>query len=169
MEGPNLPKSSYFLHKPLGDGLFLVRRITDGEVLLGQPLGPSPGDDEDDGLRSAASLLNHENLISIHDELVNIPVSFPSNQGGQQRNISNSCDDDDVVVVVVSDRLPADASLGLPRRRHTAGRARRLRPPGGNRSSSSGGGGFMPESFVWHVAIGLLRALQWLHGGDTGD
>jgi serine/threonine protein kinase len=26
-------------------------------------------------------------------------------------------------------------------------------------------GGFLPESFVWHVGLGLLRALQWLHEG----
>ncbi len=26
-------------------------------------------------------------------------------------------------------------------------------------------GGFLPEGFVWHVALGLLRALQWLHEG----
>ncbi|KAL2171243.1 hypothetical protein VTG60DRAFT_3349 [Thermothelomyces hinnuleus] len=39
-------------------------------------------------------------------------------------------------------------------------------PRDGNHGSGSGGGdGFMPESFVWHVALSLLRALQWLHEG----
>ncbi|KAL2187241.1 hypothetical protein L209DRAFT_742592 [Thermothelomyces heterothallicus CBS 203.75] len=168
----NLPKSSYSLYKPLGDGLFLVRRTTDGEVLLARPLGPFPGDDGDDGettaLLSVVNLLNHENLISIHDELVNIPVHFPSEKGGNVLPATTTG-------TMTTTTTTTTTSATGPRRMllwdyPDAGTLRDVlgdyAPRDGNHGSGSGDGdGSMPESFVWHVALGLLRALQWLHEG----
>src|SRR5689334_10467545 len=99
----NLPKSSYSLYRPLEDdgdnGLFLARRTTDGEILLARPLYTSSSSSSNaeqkataDLIRHgaalpAANLLNHENLISIHDELANIPFNHHSNK-------NNNNDDD---------------------------------------------------------------------------
>ncbi|KAL2130136.1 hypothetical protein VTI74DRAFT_6842 [Chaetomium olivicolor] len=176
-----LPKASYVLHKSLPGGLFLVRRTTDGELLLGQPLegdlstiaasssATAPnftlsGNEHAKLLklitlgaaRPAANLLNHENLVSIHDELVSIPwrgQTAPSGRGegaeggeggqsGQRMFLWDYCDAG-TLQDVFNDYEPSETDLLDP----------------------VAAGGFLPESFVWHVGLGLLRALQWLHEG----
>jgi hypothetical protein len=181
MTTPTPPaKASYILHKPLPHGLFLARRTTDGEILLARPLDtrasstststntstpPTPYNHTSHlqltsllasgAATPLANLLNHENLVSIHDELVDVPL-----------HLRAEGDDDD------GSRLLTDP-LGDPKARRMflwdfpdagtlSGVLDDFAPPGVDFGEM---GGFLPESFVWHVALGLLRALQWLHEG----
>lgn len=165
----NLPKKpSYSLYKPLPNGLFLVRRITDGEVFLAHPLDAAPSNDDRDeatttttteelirrgAARAAANLLNHENLVSIHDELVDLPLRGGGNgsEGATQRKrrmlLWDWCDAGTLqdVFDAYTPAFPATE--------------------GGDVGGGGDGGGFLPEGFIWHVGLGLLRALQWLHEG----
>jgi hypothetical protein len=152
----NLPKSAYSLYKPLDDGLFLVRRTTDGEILLARPLNTpneddasNPNNDNDKTAHlirhgaavPAAKLLNHENVVSIHDELVNIPFH---QHGASERMFLWDFPDKGTLQDVLDDYAPAPPANG-----------------GGGVDTAAAAGGFMPEGFVWHVALGLLRGLQW--------
>ncbi|KAK4044312.1 hypothetical protein C8A01DRAFT_31629 [Parachaetomium inaequale] len=146
----NLPKSAYSLYKPLDDGLFLVRRTTDGEILLARPLD-ADYDKTAHLIRHgaavpAANLLNHENLVSIHDELVNIP--FYHHQGSSPDSATRmflwDFSDGGTLQDVLDDYAP---------------------PANGGGFDPAAMGGLLPEAFVWHVALGLLRGLQWLHEG----
>lgn len=179
---PPIPKSNYALHKPLSNNLYLVRRTTDGELFVAHPLDatsytrapnrPPPEDlavfhssanpfdnsnnpntnPESDHAKTtelirrgagaaAAGVLNHENLVSVHDELVNfpLPVNTPAGGGRECRMfLWDWCD-----AGTLQDVFAAyEGTLGF-----------------------DGGEGFLPEGFVWHVAVGMLRALQWLHEG----
>jgi hypothetical protein len=178
MTTPTPPaKASYILHKPLPHGLFLARRTTDGEILLARPLDtratstntstpPTPYNHTSHlhltsllasgAATPAANLLNHENLVSLHDELVDVPL-----------HLRAEGDDDDGGARLLTD------PLGDPKARRMflwdfpdAGTLSGVLDDFGPHGVDFGGiGGFLPESFVWHVALGLLRALQWLHEG----
>ncbi|EAQ84902.1 hypothetical protein CHGG_08916 [Chaetomium globosum CBS 148.51] len=179
---PTLPKASYVLFKPLDANLFLARRTTDGEILLARPLDPhantttsssSPIAErtrhhhhrEHARLTSllasgaaapAANLLNHENIVSIHDELVDVPLhlrgqgdagslSDPLGDGSARRMFLWDFPNAGTLRDVLEDFAPRGA--------------------GAKAVDFMEVGGFLPESFVWHVGLGLLRALQWLHEG----
>ncbi|KAH6617052.1 hypothetical protein F5144DRAFT_596146 [Chaetomium tenue] len=186
---PTLPKATYVLLKPLDANLFLARRTTDGEILLARPLEPhthtptptttttsSPIADrtrqhhrEHARLTSllasgaatpAANLLNHENIVSIHDELVDVPLHLrgqgddgaghlldPLGDGRARRMFLWDFPDAGTLRDVLEDFAPREGAAG-------AGAVDFMEV-----------GGFLPESFVWHVGLGLLRALQWLHEG----
>ena len=110
----------------------------------------------------AANLLNHENLISLHDELVDVPLHLrdqasqgstpfndPLGEATARRMFLWDFPDAGTLGGVFEDFGPR----GLPRE------------GGGGVVDFAEIGGFLPESFVWHVGLGLLRALQWLHEG----
>ncbi|KAH6617831.1 hypothetical protein B0J18DRAFT_482783 [Chaetomium sp. MPI-SDFR-AT-0129] len=176
------PKSPYALHKHLGNDFYLVQRLTDGEILFARPSrhpnNPHIGGPSLElllqfaGAQPAANLLNHENLISLHDEMTavsSIPQALGSDgrdaaaqEGGEKdrpgmvtRWLILDFAEAGTLQDVLDDYALPDYTLA---------------------SSSSSGpsvfaagaiqhGGFLPESFIWHVALGLLRALQWLHEG----
>ncbi|AEO64331.1 uncharacterized protein THITE_2142258 [Thermothielavioides terrestris NRRL 8126] len=178
--GPSKP--AYAIYKPLANGDFLVRRTTDGAIFLGRPLVPdptptTPGRAKTAELirrgaaRPAANLLNHENLVSIHDELVTLsfrgpppapksrsrPLSLPLFLSSP----STSADDPDphpaaatATRMLLWDWNDAGTLQGVLDGYAAAGE-----------EEVAATGGFLPESFVWHVALSLLRALQWLHEG----
>ncbi|KAK4126874.1 hypothetical protein N657DRAFT_687264 [Parathielavia appendiculata] len=209
-------KSSYSLYKPLAHGRYLVRRITDGELLLAEPLDLDPNiihstsTSEHGRTRTllrhgacqpAAALLNHENLLCIYDELVAIPLTQEEEEeeedvGGMRRNlvtrrmlVYDYCDmgtlqdlfdehepqlrttlqhhqeqveeDDGARCWGDTDTAAGGVHVGNigTRRRHREKEVEEAIAPAG---------GFFPEAFIWHVALGLLRALQWLHEG-VGD
>lgn len=180
-----LPKSSYALHLPLSNNFYLVQRLTDGEILLARPTRnnndapPSVGGPQLElllqfaGAQSAADLLNHENLISIYDEMTAVP-SIPRLLGDGR----NGAEEGDTAGVVnrwlildfpeagtLQDVLDDYALPDPPVPASSTGL------PSAAASAATQHGGFLPESFIWHVALGLLRALQWLHEGvrDTYD
>jgi len=162
-----MPATKYLVHKPLADGFALVRRTTDGELLLAQPFNvdakgasENDGDDNNDNRitgelvrrgagKAAARVLRHENLVSIHDD-VNVLTHFDREEGDDTNGIFGKsrqkryllwdwCD------AGTLDDLLRDYSLGSPSLKENEG--------------------FLPESLVWHVALGVLRAFAWLHEG----
>lgn len=91
---------------------------------------------------AAANVLNHENLVSIHTEIME-----------QQWILSKGADDEllsDSHRLILYDYCDAGTLQTLLRR-----------PP----VARTAHGPFMPESLCWHVATSLIRALQWLHEG----
>ncbi|KXX75022.1 hypothetical protein MMYC01_209320 [Madurella mycetomatis] len=180
----NPAKPLYSFHKPLPNNrnLFLVRRTTDGEPFLTQPLdhtstdtdgGPDP-DPNTHALyelivrgagHAAANVPNHENFVSLHDELVSFPLR--SGSGGSTPTATTA------TVTAAATAAAEIAGLGGD----TGGRKRTIllwdwcdagtlqdvfdKPPVVVPESAAEG--FLPESFVWHVALGLPRALCWLH------
>ncbi|KAK4145206.1 uncharacterized protein C8A04DRAFT_10771 [Dichotomopilus funicola] len=178
-----LPKSPYTLHKHLGNDFYLVQRLTDGEILFARPSrhpnNPHIGGPSLElllqfaGAQPAANLLNHENLISLHDEMTAVS-SIPRTPGSDGRDAAAAQEGGE------EDR-PGMVKRWLIMDFAEAGTLQDVLddyalPDSTLASSSSSGpsvfaagavqhGGFLPESFIWHVALGLLRALQWLHEG----
>ena len=141
-----LRKPKYSIFKTLSDERVLVRRIVDGETLLGHPFAIDTDDDllelfTRDAGAGAVNVLNHENLVSIHNEVINFPVRGPMAPDLAQTDVAERyllwdwCDAGTVASLIAD--TPAVRSAT----------------------------GFLPESLVWHVALGILRALQWLHEG----
>ncbi|KAK4189343.1 hypothetical protein QBC35DRAFT_546156 [Podospora australis] len=143
----DLTNSSYVLYKTLGNGRFLVRRKEDGAIFIGHPFAsyyqissPVTALVDRGAGHAAANVLNHENLVSIHAEL----LSFLPRDTAQRK-----------IKARVPTRLLLQDYCDL-------GNLRTLldEPPvSPNRNY------FLPESLCWHVTICLLRALQWLHEG----
>ncbi|KAL2266067.1 hypothetical protein VTJ83DRAFT_5419 [Remersonia thermophila] len=182
-----LPKSTYTFYKPLGDGLYLVRRAGDGELLLARPLDVDGEDAEASRLRelvrhggalAAANLLNHPNLVSIYDEMVQVPAAAAAlPPSGPSREDDNNDSDSSgesrhgntaIQAVATSIQPPASAlpvrfllwdyaDLGT-----LQGVLDDYYPP---RKPGRPAGDKIPESFIWHVALSLLSALQYLHHG----
>lgn len=191
----NGTQPSYTLTKPLDTNLFLVRRSTDNELFLARPLDiPIPTntnqvDDDDDNTNNNTNqtdddesttttaqklisllhpptplghtllhLLNHDHLLSIHPALVTIPPAthLPAENGendnehqqhhqpARRRRMMLLFDHCDLGTL---HELLAEYEPEL-----RAARAEEV-------------GGFLPEGFVWHVALGVLRGLMWLHEG----
>ncbi|KAK3682440.1 kinase-like domain-containing protein [Podospora appendiculata] len=136
-------KNEYTLFKPLPDGLALVKRIIDGETFIAEPFeSPVPEEAElraRGAAEAAANILNHENLVSLNTEIINIPVAW-KNRPEDEYWPSH---------IILWDYCDAGTLENL------------LENPPVPRSPT----GFLPESLVWHVALGMLRALQWLHEG----
>jgi hypothetical protein len=172
---------SYAIYKALDDGLYLVRRTTDGEVLLARPLDTAaiPDNDGDDdnntnndtvdklihhnAARPAAQLLNHENLISIHDELVHHPLRpspFPPSNNPYDNNPSSTPTSNTPTRMLLWDHPDAGTLADLLADYDPASQSSHA-----HSDPAAAAGGFLPESLVWHVALSLLRALQWLHEG----
>ncbi|KAK4153086.1 hypothetical protein C8A00DRAFT_15676, partial [Chaetomidium leptoderma] len=185
------PKPIYSLLKPLDDdtttttnnnenktGLYLVRRTTDGELLLARPLDNTDNDPATTNQQekiaelmrrgagtALANLLNHENLISIHDEFVTVPL-LPGSSSSSTSSSSSS-----------SENTTTSRTKGVRKGERRmflwdwcdAGTLQgvfdeyELAPA--QRQADVVAEGFLPESIVWHVGLGLLRALQWLHEG----
>ncbi|KAK3303256.1 uncharacterized protein B0T15DRAFT_539642 [Chaetomium strumarium] len=102
-------KSLYALYKPLPNandtdtdkGEFLVRRVTDGEVLLAVPAPLTTlrtASFSLEAARSAANLLNHENLVSIHDELV-VPLGGGHHMLGFDDHDNNNNGNDSETII----------------------------------------------------------------------
>ncbi|KAK3332154.1 hypothetical protein B0T19DRAFT_397941 [Cercophora scortea] len=138
------PKNAYTLYKPLLDGLAIVKRMRDGEAFIAEPFEfPVPGETElraRGAAEAAANILNHENLVSLNTEMINIPLAW-QNKPNEEYWPSH---------IILWDYCDAGTLETM------------LENPPVERSTR---GGFLPESLVWHVAIGMLRALQWLHEG----
>ncbi|KAK0708137.1 hypothetical protein B0H67DRAFT_648231 [Lasiosphaeris hirsuta] len=156
MEGDEqLPTPQYSLLKELGDGRFLVRRIRDGETLLAEEMPPDSHYEQisrNSAESSATALLNHENLISPHGLVKNLVVygssgAVPGPYDGREGGVPEC-----MIVWDYCDAGTLEDVFESPPVKITAT-------------------GYFPESFVWHVALGVLRALQWLHEGvrDTYD
>ncbi|KAK4100503.1 hypothetical protein N658DRAFT_97010 [Parathielavia hyrcaniae] len=209
---------AYSLYKPLPNGRYLVRRTTDGELLLAQPLDSDPDLNDNDNDRSttttdrermrtllrlgagapAAALLNHENLVSIYDELVAMPLGLVGGGGLGGEEMMEEDDEDSGGMnptmrqsrrMLVYNYCDMGTLQDMFDEHEPQLRAPLLGGQGddddGDSDIAGGGGvgdrrrdrekeveeaiasvgGFFPESFVWHVALGLLRALQWLHEG----
>jgi serine/threonine protein kinase len=186
-------KSSYVLYKPLPNNCYLVRRTTDGELLLAQPLDPDDStlDNDHERVRTllrhgagqpAAALLNHENIVSIHDELVTVPLTAVGalesfRPEGMEEAVTRRmllydyCDAGTLQGVFdeyeprfqfhLQEQGHDTSALGITITGNITRRAREKQLT----SAVSSAGGFLPESFIWHVGLGLLRALQWLHEG----
>lgn len=157
MPGNEQPSAlRYSLVKGLGDGRFLVRRTRDGETLLAEAL-PIDSDYYEDlsrksGNSSAMALLNHENLISAHGLVKNLAVYGPAGVAPDPYDGQKGGVPECMIAWDYCDAGTLEEVLESPPVKKTAA-------------------GFFPESFVWHIALGVLRALQWLHEGvrDTYD
>ena len=135
--------------------LHFVRRVSDGEQFLAKEfdarslpallhLRDGKTDAEIVAFRAAARVLNHENLISVVGPSYTAPARPLSRGGGVD---DDDFDDDDFSLVY---DFCADGNL------------KRLfdRPP-----VEATARGYLPEGLVWHVALGMLRALTFLHEG----
>ncbi|KAK0709484.1 hypothetical protein B0T26DRAFT_611431, partial [Lasiosphaeria miniovina] len=137
----------YYVYKQLADGLALVRRISDGESFIAHtfetprnrdvPLTTAQQLVQRGAGVAAANVLNHENLVSINTEVINYPLQGLGGSYDQPKRILmwDWCDGGTL-----------EALFKNPP----------LRPTDG---------GFLPEGLIWEVALGMLRALQWLHEG----
>lgn len=145
MEKQSQDKAEYVLEKPIEGELWVVRRVVDGEVFLCHEfdLDKRP---ELAALRalyhrgaytSAAEVLNHENLISLTGPIRNLPWQGSGTAKGeaQQYLLWDWCDAGTLDTIFREPPLVRTAE------------------------------GFLPESLVWHVTLGMLRALMWLHEG----
>ncbi|KAK3902274.1 hypothetical protein C8A05DRAFT_34025 [Staphylotrichum tortipilum] len=170
---PTQPR--YTLHKPLSPSLFLVRRTganATEETLLARPLDePSPSHPVN-STKSAvlallqppstagtalANLLNHENIVSIRDELVDFPAEVGGGGGGAAGRRRR---------MFLWDWADAGTLAGV----FAEYEKELVTPPASVSSGQIGGrkgvkGGFLPEGFVWHIGLGMVRGLQWLHEG----
>jgi hypothetical protein len=192
---PSLPKSRYTIYKPLSDGLYLVRRSGDGELLLARPLEIDDVSQEayqlaelirEGAADAAAALLNHENLVSIYDETVEIPAAAalpPQDPFGRDDNDNASSLESSEDKKRGSRRFRPNA-IAVRITRPVNSRPLRMLlwdyadqgtlqdvlddyyPPGGSTNiATSGKREKIPESFIWHVTLSLLSALQYLHTG----
>ncbi|KAK1759721.1 hypothetical protein QBC47DRAFT_114832 [Echria macrotheca] len=118
----------------------LVRRHIDNETLIGELL---PSEEQNpilhallsSSLEPASDLLNHENLVSLHG--AHFVVQDLEAEQPDIYLLYDYCDAGNVESLLRKDTTPC--------KRTTTG--------------------FLPESLIWHVTLGVLRALQWLHEG----
>ncbi|KAK1836635.1 hypothetical protein QBC39DRAFT_247752 [Podospora conica] len=127
----------------------LVRRTADGALLLADPMTNDPAlhallFTSYPG-RASLAVLNHENILSVHGDHATqlVGVTPPA------------------AVVDPEDPTPS-ASRYLIHDWCDAGTVASLLADPPSRVTATG---FLPESLVWHVALGVLRALRWLHEG----
>jgi len=140
-----MPKEEYSIFKTYIDGRVLVRRLSDGETLIGQPWDINSNSRTElskllapgGPLAATASLLNHPNLVNIHTELIQFPVVGVDTRPTTAKRylLWDYCDAGTVASLLDDPPVKATAT------------------------------GFLPESLVWHVLLDMLRALQWLHEG----
>lgn len=137
----------------------LVRRTADGALLLADPITNDP--DLQSLLfrsypgRATLAVLNHENILSVHGDFVNQLV------GGVPPKANTTSNSDDGSGAEDSDPTPA-LHRYLVHDYCDAGTVATLLSDPPVRATPTG---FLPESLVWHVALGVLRALRWLHEG----
>ncbi|KAL1837457.1 hypothetical protein VTJ49DRAFT_3756 [Mycothermus thermophilus] len=180
-----LPRSSYTLYKPLSDGLYLVRRTGDGELLLARPLDVDGDDAETShlcdlirhgGALAAANLLNHENLVSIYDEMVELPAAAalpPSNPSHNSDSDDDSDSDRHAAPIQAVATQISQPSTSRPLRfllwdyadQGTLQDVLDAYHPPNTPTPTAPRRGVIPESFIWHVSLSLLSALQYLHQG----
>ena len=131
-------KAEYVVHKRIDTSLILLRRIQDGELFLGCVLDEKiPGSGKIIELEQRGAGSAFANLLN-HENIVNLQTGLINNlQDGTQETI------------VLWDWCDAGTLEDLFKY-----------PPVRPRNT-----GFLPEGLVWHVALGILRALQWLHEG----
>ncbi|KAK4162877.1 kinase-like domain-containing protein [Cladorrhinum sp. PSN259] len=145
----NYPTSDYVYWKNIDGRLALYKRKLDGEIYVGHlsTLHDNQYDRriwnlyEKGAGEPAANVLNHENLVSVHTEVV---------QQQWQPGDAQAQEEADPEHLILYDYCDAGSLHSLFQK-----------PP----VKVSIRGPFMPESLCWHVAISLLRALQWLHEG----
>lgn len=131
-------KAEYAIHKQIGDNLLLLRRTDDGELFLGCRLNETiPGSGKILELEGRGAGHALSNLLN-HENIVNL-----------QTNIINHSLDGTQELFVLWDWCDAGTLEDLFKY-----------PPVRSRKT-----GFLPEGLVWHVGLGILRALQWLHEG----
>ncbi|KAK0629005.1 hypothetical protein B0T17DRAFT_461121, partial [Bombardia bombarda] len=141
---------SYSLFKPLSPtnpSTVLVKRLPDGETLLAHPLHHLNTESHPHApelLRrgagvAASNILNHENLVNVHQYLTSHVLHGTTSTEGVDL-LWDWCDAGTLqdVFNAYPSPLPTD---------------------------STSEDGHLPESLVWHVGLGMLRALQWLHEG----
>lgn len=138
-------KADFVIDKTLPNGIFLLRKTTDisnsGERFLGCLLPPERTKitqlEQRGAGKSLLNLLNHENLVNLQTTFVSQPVNGTGLSPPQSLIIWDYCDAGSLADIFAD-------------------------PPD---TQESDGDGFLPEGLVWHVALGILRALQWLHEG----
>lgn len=136
----------------------LVRRTADGALLLADPITNDPALQSllfrSYPGRAALAVLNHENILSVHGDFVNQLVGgVPPKPVNTNITPEEEAEDDDPTPALhrylVHDYCDAGTVASL------------LADPPVRATRT----GFLPESLVWHVALGVLRALRWLHEG----
>lgn len=142
-------KAEYTIDSTLPNGLVILRKTSggpnaDGERFLGcfLPSTPNPSTQKMSLLDSRGAgdalmnLLNHENLVNLQTTIVQQPINGTGQSRPQTLVVWDWCD-----AGTLQDLLYDPPVL------------------------AADGHGFLPEGLVWHVALGVLRALQWLHEG----
>ncbi|KAK0641063.1 hypothetical protein B0T16DRAFT_461172 [Cercophora newfieldiana] len=136
---------SIFAETVAGKDHVLVKRHSDGEILIGYPWDVD--DDRaqelphllsrDGPFLAVANLLNHPNLLSLHSEIISTPTVGSDTVTTKRTRflLWDYCDAGTVASLVDDPPVKKTAT------------------------------GFLPESLVWHVLLDILRALQWLHEG----
>ncbi|KAM7207314.1 hypothetical protein V8F20_002376 [Naviculisporaceae sp. PSN 640] len=136
-------KAEFIIERTLPNNLFLLRKTTSPDTgdrflgcLLPQERTKLTQLEERGAGKSLLNLLNHENLVNLHT----ISVSQPVNGTGRSPPEG----------IIVWDYCDAGSLADLF-----------ADPP----DLQDENDGFLPEGLIWHVALGMLRALQWLHEG----
>jgi serine/threonine protein kinase len=142
------PDAEYEVIQTLKEDLYLVRRKSDDEKLLGWPFEKA-GDPNKAYLRrllqgpdgnAIDALLNHENLVSIAGSLERWEFSpGVSTVPPQLLLLGDYCDAGTLATLLENPPLHPTKT------------------------------GFLPESMCWHVLTSLLSALAWLHDGYRYD
>ncbi|KAK3995314.1 kinase-like domain-containing protein [Cladorrhinum sp. PSN332] len=142
------PTSDYVFWKNLDGRISLYKRKTDGEIFIGR-YSTLHDNQFETGIWNlyeagagapAANVLNHENIVSIHTEVVH--QQWEPDAGDQE-----DADPEHIILYDYCDAGSLETLLNKSPVKLS------LRGP------------FLPESLCWHVALSLLRALQWLHEG----
>ncbi|KAM7202491.1 hypothetical protein V8F33_002711 [Rhypophila sp. PSN 637] len=135
----------------------LVRRVHDGELLLGTILRMSSATEETGKMaelhnrgasRALHNLLNHENLVNLHATILHWPFSAAGESFGRDNPDEKSS-------VVLWDWCDAGSLADFM-----------LQPGEGVIPTKEM---FVPEGFVWTVLLGMSRALMWLHEGRRDE
>lgn len=138
----------------------LVRRTADGALLLADPITNDPALQallfRSYPGRASLAVLNHENILSIHGDFVNQLVG-----GVPPKPVNTNITPEEEEAEEDSDPTPA-LHRYLVYDYCDAGTVASLLNDPPVRATQTG---FLPESLVWHVALGVLRALRWLHEG----
>lgn len=131
--------AEYVVDKYIDDSLLFVRRTKDGELFLGCIVDKKiPGAGKIIELEARGAGPAVSGLLN-HENIVNVQTAIANTPLG-------SGVEDHIILWDWCDAGTLEDLFEYP-----PVRARKT--------------GFLPEGLVWHVALGMLRALQWLHEG----